>query len=220
MSIMFNLTKCLNLASRILSNPGWTLRSISTYQIAGPSGKALPYKNRKKPTLDRMQLIRSRLFPSKPPPKKVRRTNLQVHDRVHDFPIRTATVTTDPSRVDPARIFLTKGPKVIRRDHRWRNTPRRQYKDGDHVNANEMLRKQRAAIQWKAGQFVVTGSNRTLNAQVSGTLKFTTEYNPDKVNHQRPKYFTDELPEEEKLQTVVHVIPDEQHSRFKLIEQI
>ena len=67
---------------------------------------------------------------------------------------------------------------------------------------------------------MVTGRNRTLNAQVRGTLKLTTEYNPDKALKKRSKPFWDVLPDEQKVQTVVHVIPDEQHSRFKLVEQI
>ena len=67
---------------------------------------------------------------------------------------------------------------------------------------------------------VKTGANRTLNAQVAGTLRLTTEHNPDKEYRKRITYFSDVLEDEKKLQTVVHVVPDEQHWRFKLVEQI
>ncbi|XP_071961056.1 large ribosomal subunit protein bL27m-like [Antedon mediterranea] len=93
-------------------------------------------------------------------------------------------------------------------------------RDGEFVQVGMILVRQKGAYRWLPGQYVGTGRDRTLYAMEPGYVFFTREqWIPAPVDD-----FTRDvaptLPEERMLKTFVHIQPEPQVGRFKLIEQV
>ncbi|XP_038063546.1 39S ribosomal protein L27, mitochondrial-like [Patiria miniata] len=92
--------------------------------------------------------------------------------------------------------------------------------EGCYVQPGMILVRQKMAFRWYPGNFVTTGRDRTLSAQVAGTVYFTQErWNP-RPDTEFGRSVAPTLSDEAMTRTFVNVRPEPEVGNFKLKEQI
>ncbi|XP_071479775.1 large ribosomal subunit protein bL27m-like [Diadema antillarum] len=92
--------------------------------------------------------------------------------------------------------------------------------DGHWAYENQVLVKQKMYFRIYPGQFVRTGRDKTLVAQVAGTVRFTKERWHPKKTTPFGQSIAPTLSDKEMERTFVNIVPEEEIGRFKLVEQI
>ncbi|XP_033631125.1 50S ribosomal protein L27-like [Asterias rubens] len=92
--------------------------------------------------------------------------------------------------------------------------------NGEYVQPGMILVRQKMAFRWYPGNFVTKGRDRTLSAQVAGTVYYTHErWNP-KPSTVFGKSIAPTLSDEEMTRTFVNIRPEPELGLFKLKEQV
>ncbi|XP_063961952.1 large ribosomal subunit protein bL27m-like [Lytechinus pictus] len=91
---------------------------------------------------------------------------------------------------------------------------------GQQVYENQILVRQKMHFRYYPGQFVKTGRDKTLVAQVAGTVCFSKQRWHPTHNTQFGREIAPQMTDEEMERTFVHVIPEEEVGNFKLVGQV
>ncbi|XP_033121363.1 39S ribosomal protein L27, mitochondrial-like isoform X2 [Anneissia japonica] len=93
-------------------------------------------------------------------------------------------------------------------------------RDGEYVQVGMILVRQKGAYRWLPGSYVGKGRDRTLFAMEAGRVYFTREQWIPAPIDAFTKDVAPTLPEEKLVRTFVHIEPEPQVGRFKLLEQV
>ncbi|XP_793683.2 uncharacterized protein LOC588931 [Strongylocentrotus purpuratus] len=91
---------------------------------------------------------------------------------------------------------------------------------GQYAYENQILVRQKMNFRFYPGQFVKTGRDKTLVAQVAGTIHFSKERWHPNHKTQFGREIAPQMSDEEMERTFVHVIPEKEVGNFTLVEQV